>query len=43
LFLLIAAPAHAEKRVALVIGNKDYKASVGPLANPLDDIGLELR
>jgi hypothetical protein len=24
-FLLLAAPAHAEKRVALVIGNNDYK------------------
>jgi uncharacterized caspase-like protein len=31
---------HAEKRVALVIGNRDYKASVGPLANPLNDIRL---
>jgi TPR repeat protein len=32
--------AHAEKRIALVIGNKDYKTSVGPLANPLNDIHL---
>jgi formylglycine-generating enzyme required for sulfatase activity len=38
--LLAIAPAHAEKRVALVIGNKDYKASVGPLTNPLNDIRL---
>jgi formylglycine-generating enzyme required for sulfatase activity len=29
------APASAEKRVALVIGNADYK--VGPLANPVND------
>jgi uncharacterized caspase-like protein len=38
--LLVTVPAHAEKCVALVIGNKDYKASVGPLANPLNDIRL---
>jgi hypothetical protein len=31
LVLLAWSPARAEKRVALVIGNKDYKASVGPL------------
>jgi len=30
-----AVPAHAEKRVALVIGNSEYK--VGPLANPAND------
>ena len=29
------APATAEKRVALVIGNADYK--VGPLQNPVND------
>jgi formylglycine-generating enzyme required for sulfatase activity len=40
LALIAASPAHAEKRVALVIGNKDYKASVGPLTNPLNDIRL---
>jgi uncharacterized caspase-like protein len=40
LLTLAAVPAHAENRVALVIGNKDYKASVGPLANPLNDIRL---
>jgi uncharacterized caspase-like protein len=38
--LVAASMAYAEKRVALVIGNKDYKASVGPLANPLNDIRL---
>jgi Caspase domain len=30
-----ADPASAEKRVALVIGNADYK--IGPLANPVND------
>jgi formylglycine-generating enzyme required for sulfatase activity/uncharacterized caspase-like protein len=40
LVLLAWSPAHAEKRVALVIGNKDYKAGVGPLTNPLNDIRL---
>src|SRR5262249_18562597 len=38
--LLGAFPAHAERRIALVIGNKDYKTGVGPLANPLNDIRL---
>jgi len=39
LMLLVASSfAHAEKRIALLIGNKDYKASVGALANPLNDI-----
>jgi hypothetical protein len=39
--VIFSAPtARAEKRVALVIGNKDYKTSVGPLANPLNDIRL---
>lgn len=34
--LVFAWPAHAEKRVALVIGNSDYTA-VGKLANPVRD------
>jgi len=38
LLSLIAAPAHAEKRIALVIDNKDYKSGVGTLTNPLNDI-----
>jgi hypothetical protein len=38
LLSLIAVPAHAEKRIALVIGNKDYKSGVGALTNPLNDI-----
>jgi hypothetical protein len=40
LLLLIASPALAEKRIALVIGNKDYKAGVGALSNPLNDIRI---
>jgi hypothetical protein len=38
LLFAVTCPAQAEKRIALVIGNRDYKASVGPLANPLNDI-----
>jgi uncharacterized caspase-like protein len=38
LLSLIAVPAYAEKRIALVIGNKDYKSGVGALTNPLNDI-----
>jgi formylglycine-generating enzyme required for sulfatase activity len=33
-------PGHAEARVALVIGNRDYKPGVGALTNPLNDIRL---
>jgi hypothetical protein len=38
-FLLALLPAHAraEARIALLIGNKDYKPGVGALANPLND------
>src|SRR5262245_60699494 len=35
-----AAFAQAEKRIALLIGNKDYKAGVGALTNPLNDIRI---
>ena len=34
--LLLAAPAHAEKRVALVVGNSAYKQA-NPLPNPVND------
>ena len=34
----VAHPASAENRVALLIGNKDYKVGVGVLTNPLNDI-----
>jgi hypothetical protein len=32
-----SAWAQAEKRIALLIGNKDYKPSLGALINPLND------
>jgi hypothetical protein len=35
---LVAAPAQAEKRVALLIANQGYSASVGTLKNPFNDI-----
>jgi len=37
---LVTMPVHAEKRIALVIGNQEYKTSVGPLVNPLHDVPL---
>lgn len=40
LFLAAAAPAMAEKRVALVIGNGKYDGSIGPLVNPPSDANL---
>src|SRR5215467_13579053 len=33
-----ATSALAEKRIALLIGNKDYKPGVGALVNPLNDV-----
>src|SRR5262245_9228619 len=35
-----AASAQAEKRIALLIANKDYKVGVGSLTNPLNDIRI---
>lgn len=35
-FLTVSAPAFAEKRVALVLGNSAYR-NVAPLANPVND------
>src|SRR5262245_40350266 len=43
IFLLTLATAHpalAEKRIALLIGNQDYDASVGRLKNPHNDIAI---
>ena len=40
LLLPTALHAQAEKRIALLIGNKDYKAGVGALTNPLNDIRI---
>jgi len=39
LLLFLAAPAHAERKVALVIGNGAYKHAP-PLANPVNDARL---
>ena len=39
LVFLLPTTVHAqEKRIALLIGNKDYRAGVGSLINPLNDI-----
>jgi hypothetical protein len=38
--LLVSFAAQAETRLALLIGNQDYAAKVGPLKNPLRDIEL---
>src|SRR5215472_12675930 len=39
--ILAGAPAaQAEKRIALLIGNKDYKPGVGALVNPLNDVRI---
>jgi Caspase domain len=40
LLAFLPSAAHAEKRIALLIGNKDYKAGVGALTNPLNDIRI---
>ena len=37
-FLVGATSAQAEKRIALLIGNQDYDASVARLKNPDNDI-----
>ena len=38
--ILVSAPAFAAKRVALLIGNANYKSAVGPLKNPHNDVRL---
>src|SRR5436190_20901908 len=38
LLMLASSAALAEKRIALLIGNQAYRAGVGALANPLNDI-----
>lgn len=37
---LLAGPAHAADRIALLIGNQAYNAKVGPLENPHNDVAL---
>jgi tetratricopeptide (TPR) repeat protein len=41
-FILLQTSLHAqaEKRIALLIGNRDYRAGVGSLTNPLNDIRI---
>jgi uncharacterized caspase-like protein len=39
-FLLLHSPALAEKRIALLIGNKAYASEIGRLANPHNDVAL---
>jgi carboxyl-terminal processing protease len=41
--LLAGAPAHAEPRVALIIGNADYGKEMGQLANPVNDAALMMK
>ena len=36
----LTAPAFAEKRIALLVANQLYVANVGPLNNPMNDVGL---
>lgn len=38
--LVLIGAANAEKRIALLIGNKEYTDAVGPLKNPHNDIAL---
>jgi len=40
LFFLLLLDAHAETRLALLIGNQIYSEKVGPLKNPHNDISL---
>jgi uncharacterized caspase-like protein len=40
LMLAAATCVQAEGRIALLIGNKDYKPGVGALVNPLNDVRL---
>ena len=40
LLMFASSAAMAEKRIALLIGNKDYKPGVGALVNPLNDIRM---
>jgi len=40
LLLSMASAAYAEARIALLIGNQEYNAKVGPLENPHADVAL---
>jgi hypothetical protein len=37
---LLSSAVHAQQRIALLIGNQAYNASVGPLKNPHNDISV---
>src|SRR5262245_4701513 len=39
-WLLAVPAAHAEKRIALLIGNQSYSDEIGKLANPHNDVAL---
>src|SRR5262245_40501291 len=39
-WLAISDPAAGQERYALLIGNKDYSAKIGPLKNPINDVAL---
>jgi formylglycine-generating enzyme required for sulfatase activity len=38
--IVLASPTLAAKRIALLIGNQDYKRGVGKLVNPLKDVRI---
>ena len=40
LFVLLPSGAHAQKRLALLIGNQGYATAIGALANPHNDVAL---
>ena len=40
LLTLLPSAVHAEKRIALLIGNQSYTSEIGRLANPHNDIAL---
>jgi hypothetical protein len=40
LLLSLSSAAQAEQRIALLIGNKDYKSGVGALVNPINDVRI---
>jgi len=40
LTVLLPSAVHAEKRVALLIGNKDNKRGFGGLTNPIHDVRI---
>ena len=39
-FMIATPPAFAQKRLALLIGNNDYRPKIGKLTNPANDIQI---